>query len=143
MNIKEITLDEVIKINSLVIEFEKQTKKYFEERLNGKKSILLGAYVNEERVGYLVGYELNKKEIYIWMAGTIKEHRQKGVMKALMNYFEKKVKEEGYIKIQIKTRNIWRAQIINLIKRNYMLTRVEEKENESIEENRLYLEKVL
>ena len=143
MEVKEVSLEEIMKINSLVSEFQSETKEEFEERLLGKKSYLLGAYIDEEKAGYLVAYELGEKEGYIWMAGTIDKHRQKGVMKALMDYFESKAKEQGYVKIKIKTRNTRRAQIINLTKRNYMLTKVEEKENQPIKENRLYLEKVL
>ena len=42
---------------------------------------------------------------YCWMAGVNPEFKWKGVLKAMMSYLENWVKEKGYSKISIKTRN--------------------------------------
>jgi len=141
MKIKEISLEEILQINKQIPEFKKDTIEDFQERLKGKKSYLFGCYLDGKEAGYLVGYKLNKNEFYIWMAGTIPRYRKKGVMKALMNKTEKLAKKEGYKKIKLKTRNTRRAQLINLVKRNYMFTSVEP--FPKTEENRVYLEKEL
>jgi ribosomal protein S18 acetylase RimI-like enzyme len=141
IKIKKISLEEIMKINKKIPEFKKETIQQFKKRLGKKKNCLLGCYLDDKEAGYLVGYALNKKEFYIWIAGTIPKHRKKGIMKKLMDQIEKKAKSEGYEKIKLKTRNTRRAQLINLVNRNYMFTKIEK--GPELKENRIYLEKIL
>jgi GNAT superfamily N-acetyltransferase len=139
--IKEISLNNIIKINQMIPEMGEETIKSLNERLNGKKYYAFGNYYKKNLVGYLLAYEESKKKFYVWLAGTIPEYRRKGVMKALMDYVEKMAKEKGFKIVKIKTKNSRRAQLFNLIKREYNITSVEEKE--IIKENKINLEKRL
>ena len=73
------------------------------------------------------------------MAGVNPQFRRKGVLKALMGYFENWAKEKHYSKISIKTRNGRREILSYLIKYGFNFTEVEKYLN--VCDNRIYLEK--
>lgn len=112
------------------------------ERIAGKRHLIIVAYCGSEEAGYIVAYEMpNCGSFYCWMAGVIPEFRQKGILKAMMDYLFQWAKNEGYVKIQIKTRNSRRAMLSYLVKYGFFFTEVIPRPN--IQENRILLEKPL
>ena len=59
--IKEAPIEEVVIVNSKVIEIIEQgnpsRREHFEERYSDKAKLIIVAYINEKPVGYIVGYD--------------------------------------------------------------------------------------
>lgn len=141
--IKEVPIEEVVKVNATIVEFgAPYPKEYFEAKYKDEDKLLIVAYVNGESAGYIVGYDrFNDGSFYCWMAGVNPNFRKKGVLKALMDYEDKWAKEKGYNRIKIKTRNNRREMLSYLV--NYRFLFVEVINNPNIKENRILLEKKL
>ena len=141
MQIVKSNISEIISIDKQVPEFGTDSEEDFKRRIGKRENLILTCKINNQNAGYLVGYNESKKIFYIWMAATVPKFRKKGVMTYLMNYTKKWAKKKGYKKIRLKTRNTRRAQLANLVKRNYMFVGVEKASK--LIENRIYLEKEL
>lgn len=141
--IKEVLIEEAIKVNSTIIEFNPPYQKdYFENRYKDKDKLIIVAYINKQPAGYIVGYDRFKdRSFYCWLLGVNPKYRKKGVLKILMNYQNKWAKEKGYNKIKIKTRNNRKKMLAYLVKYGFLFTEVVQYPN--IEDNRILLEKKL
>ena len=116
---KEVPIEEVVKVNRTIKEFEPYEKEYFEKNV---LRLVIVAYVGGQPAGYIVGYDKFKDgSFYCWMAGVNPKFRRMGVMKALMSYQEKWAKKNGYNKIKIKTRNNRREMLSYLIKYGFYI----------------------
>lgn len=141
--IKEVFIEEAVKVNATIVEFGVPYQKdYFENRYKDKEKLIIVAYVDEQPVGYIVGYDkFEDGSFYCWMAGVNPKFRKWGLLKAMMNYEDKWAKERGYNKIKIKTRNNRREMLAYLIKYGFFFTEVVKQSN--TEDNRILLEKEL
>ncbi len=141
--VKEASIEEVVKITPLIIEFGASSpKEYFEERYNAKDPLIIVGYIDGLAVGYLVGYDkFNDGSFYCRMAAVAPEARNRGVLKMLMAYEDQWAKTKGYNKIKIKTRNSRRAMLTYLVKYWFSLTEVVQ--HADISEHRILLEKSL
>jgi len=141
IEIKEVEIDEAIKVHHNVVEFDNLDIKYFEDRYKNKEKLIIVAYYNNVPAGYIVGYDKfeDNESFYCWMAGVDINYRRLGALKALMNYQIKWAKEKGYKKLKIKTRNNRREMLNFLVKNGFYFTDIEKMEN--IEENRICLQK--
>lgn len=139
--IKEATINEAVKVNATITEFDApNSKDYFQERYKGKEYLIIVAYINNRPVGYIVSYDkFNDGSLYCWMAGVDPQFRRRGVLKTLMQYQDKWAKQKGYKKIKIKTRNNHRAMLAYLVKYGFYFTTVEPYSD--IQDNRVLLEK--
>lgn len=141
--VKEVSLEEAIKVNKRVIEFTETdgSKEYFENRYKDSQKLIIVAYYQEKPIGYIIGYDKfkdNKESFYCWMAGVDYEYRRIGALTELMKYQINWARENGYKKLKIKTRNSRREMLSFLVKTGFNFTSVEE--NENILENRINLE---
>lgn len=145
IEIKEVGIEEAIKVHSNVLEFDNLNpkKEYFENRYKNRNKVIIVAYYKNIPIGYIIGYDKfeDKKSFYCWMAGVDNNYRRMGALKALMEYQINWAKSYGYTKLKIKTRNNRREMLSFLVKNDFYFTSVEEKEN--IEDNRINLEKLL
>ena len=143
ISVKEVPVEEAVKINLTISEFEERyNKDYFEDRYKNKDTLIIVAYFNNKPAGYLIGYDrFGDGSFYCWMTGVAPEFRRKGVLKALMDYQETWAKKKGYKKIRIKTRNKRREMLIYLAKYEFYFTEVEKYPN--IKDNRILCEKEL
>ncbi len=143
IKIKEVSIEEIIKVNDTIIEFEVHyDKNYFEDKYKKQTKLLIIAYLDNKPAGYLIGYDrFNDSSFYCWLAGVSPKFRKKGILKSLMEYEEEWAKKHKYKKIVIKTRNKWRAMISYLVKYGYQFIEVQQKPD--ISENRIILEKSL
>lgn len=141
--IKEAPIEEAVAVNATITEFDAPYQKdYFEKRYKDKNKLIIVAYVNNQRAGYIVGYDkFGDGSFYCWMAGVDSRFRKRGVLKALMGYEDKWAKGKGYNKIKIKTRNNRREMLSYLVKYGFYLTEVVKYPN--IEDNRILFEKEL
>lgn len=141
--IKEVPIEEAVMVNATITEFDAfYQKDYFEKRYKDKNKLIIVAYVNNQRAGYIVGYDkFGDGSFYCWMAGVDPKFRKMGVLKALMDYEDKWAKDKGYNKIKIKTRNNRREMLAYLVKYGFFLTEVVQYPN--IDDNRVLFEKEL
>ena len=145
IQIKEVGIEEAIKVHKNVIEFDElnPTKEQFENSYKDKKHIIIVAYYNYDPAGYIIAYDKFRdgESFYCWMAGVDINYRRLGILTNLMKYLEKWIKKQGYKTLKIKTRNNRRDMLSYLVKNDYYFTSVEERED--IEENRINLQKNL
>lgn len=141
--VKEVDIEEVMKVHKNVLEFNASdsTKEYFENRYKDSEKLIIVAYYKDLPIGYIVSYDRfnDGKSFYCWMAGVDNNYRRMGALKYLMHYQDKWAKEKGYTCIKIKTRNSRREMLSFLIKNDFNLVSVEEKE--FVIDNRINLEK--
>lgn len=141
--VKEVWIEEVVKVNATIVEFDAAySKEYFEDRYKDTEKLVILAYIDNNPAGYIISYDrFHDGSFYCWMAGVNPDFRKKGILKELMNYQNNWAKEKGYKKIKIKTRNARREMLSYLIKYWFFLTEVIQKED--INDNRILLEKSL
>lgn len=128
-------------INSKIPEFDIGLNiDYLNGRVEGKINIILISYIDEEPVGYLIGYERDSDgSFYCWLAAVLPRHRRKGILREMMKYLEDWAAKRGYDKIKIKTRNSRREMLHYLVKSEFHFVEVEP--SSEIFENVIHLEK--
>ena len=141
--VKEVPIEEALKVNSTIIEFSKTfSKNHFEERCKDKEKLVIAAYIDNQPVGYIVGYDrYNDGSFYCWMAGVNPKFRKKGMLKALMEYEDDWARKKGYNKIKIKTRNSRREMLSYLVRNDFYFIEIDSRAD--IRETRMLLEKEL
>ena len=139
--VREVPIDEAVKVNRNVIEFDgKDTKaEDFERRYQDKDKLIIVAYYENIPIGYIIGYDRdNDGSFYCWMAGVDNNYRRLGALTSLMNYQMDWAKKKGYNKLKIRTRNNRREMLSFLVKNGFNFISVEDRED--ITENRINLE---
>lgn len=139
--VKEVPIDEAVKVNRNVIEFDgKDTKaEDFERRYQDKEKLIIVAYYKNIPIGYIIGYDRdNDGSFYCWMAGVDNNYRRLGALTTLMNYQMNWAKNKGYNKLKIRTRNNRREMLSFLVKNDFNFVSVEQRDD--ITENRINLE---
>lgn len=139
--VKEVSIEEAVKVNRNVIEFDgKDTKaEDFEKRYQDKKKLIIVAYYENVPIGYIIGYDRdNDGSFYCWMAGVDNNYRRLGALTTLMNYQMNWAKNKGYNKLKIRTRNNRREMLSFLVKNDFNFVSVEQRDD--ITENRINLE---
>jgi len=140
MEIKETKIEEILKVQNIpeFTEMASDTAE-LEARYAGLPHCILVAYEDDLPIGYLVGYEVDVKTAYCWLAGVNKSYRKRGALTGLMSAFEDWMRFRGYSLLTIKTRNNLRDMRRFLAKAGFNITKVEVMAN--AEDNRIYLEK--
>ncbi len=143
IQIKTGSIAELVTISRQIPEFtDPHGKEEYEKRLSGKKYLILVAYIDNQAVGFKVGY--NKEDdtsFYSWMGGVLPAYRKAGVAKQLADVQETWAKENGFTSIRFKTRNKHKAMLMFAIKNGFQITAVEPRE--VLAEYRILLEKYL
>lgn len=119
--IKEVCLEEALKVYPKIEEWDRPetgTIEYCNNRIGDSKNIILGAYINNEIIGYLIAYERDTS-FYCWIAAVDKKYRRNGILTEMMNIFENHAKKLGYNRVTLKTLNNKREMLSYLIKNNW------------------------
>ena len=142
--IKKGSIEDAVAISNQIPELENpHGKEIYKTRMNGKKHLILIAYVEEKMVGFKVGYDKfeDGKNFYTWMGGILPDFRKKGIAAALAKKQETWIKQNGFQNVILKTRNKHQGMLIFAIKNNFKIIEIELKKN--IEEHRILLKKKL
>ncbi len=99
------------------------------EKINGRKFLSLVYILNDEPIGFKLGYELNSNEFYSWLGGVVPNHRGNGVAKKLLLKQESWVRENGYSTIRVKSMNDFPEMLCMLISNGYKINDVSNKES--------------
>lgn len=143
ITIKEGNLDDALKVDALIPEFENHySKESYSKRLDKSKHLILVAYVDNKLAGYKIGYDRFKDgSFYTWIGGVIPEFRKMKVAKTLAEHQEKWAKEQGFTSIILKTRNRYKNMLLFAIKNGFQI--IDLKLNDNILDNRIVLRKEL
>ena len=110
-------------------------------RLLAKDAIILIAFDGEDSTGYMCGYDRYKDgSFYVWMCGVKTAHRKKGVLYLMMESMLKRVREAGFQKAKIKTRNGRREMLAFLVKTGWNFLEVTTIPETKVCDNRILLE---
>lgn len=136
------TLQECVEAANQIDEFvSKESVASLSNRLAGKSALILVAEENADILGFKIGYELDQNTFYSWFGGVTDPARNKGVAQALLKAQEIWVRQRGYERIKVKSRNQYPAMLRLLLRNGHLIDRIEEKEH--VIENRIHFEKNL
>lgn len=120
--IKEISLEEAVEISSKIPEFPKYNKEWFQNRIGNEEPFIIAAYINNEAVGYLLGFDkYHDDSFYIDMGGVDPEHRTKGAFKKMFDYQLNWTENKNYKALRATTRNKRRNMRLFLDKNGFQL----------------------
>jgi ribosomal protein S18 acetylase RimI-like enzyme len=142
--IKKGSIEDAVSVSNQIPELENpHQKEVYENRMTGKKYLILIAYADKKMVGFKVGYDKFQDGInfYTWMGGVLPDFRQKGIADALAKKQETWITQNGFQNVILKTRNKHQGMLIFAIKNNFKIIKFEPREN--IEEHRIILKKIL
>ena len=141
LQIIEGTIKQAIEISMQIPEFENpyETGEY-EKRLKDKTHLILIALWKGKPAGFKVGYQVDD-HFYSWLGGIIPEFRKNRIAAELAYFQQRWVKENGFKKITMKTRNKHKAMLQFALSDGFYITGVEKQTNRK--ESRIMLDKEL
>lgn len=108
---------------SIIPEFEQgYASQEIAKRLLAGPALLLIARVEGEIAGFKLGYQTEEQVFYSWLGGIAPDFRGLGLAKSLLEYQERWAVEQGYQRIEVKTRNCFPAMLNMLISSKYQIT---------------------
>ncbi len=129
ISIKVTNFQAIFELSKKIPEFEAPYDlDVYERRLQDKFYLGLIAYWNNEAAGFKLGYE-KPEGFYSWMGGVLPNYRRKGIAKALAQFQEEHLFEQGFKKVFLKTRNQHKNMLIFALKNGFNISGVEFKEN--------------
>lgn len=136
------SIAEVVAMSTQIPEFNNphQVEEY-EKRLKGVPALVQVAEYDGKIAGFKVGYAQGEQLFYSWMGAVLPEFRQFGVAKALAVAQEKWAREQGFTRIQFKTRNRLKAMLHFGLSNGFDIIAVEPRD--TVSEYRILLEKML
>jgi ribosomal protein S18 acetylase RimI-like enzyme len=113
----------------------------FNDRIRQTDAVILVVYVDDQPVGFKIGYQRTEGAFYSWLGAVLPSHRNLGLAKDLAFRMEAHARLLGYRKIWMKTRNRFTAMLHFAIRNGFLITAVEKAE--SADQNKIILEKKL
>ncbi|MGS0681660.1 GNAT family N-acetyltransferase [Shewanella sp. 125m-7] len=134
-------LEQIQTVYSAIPEFEQgYASQEIRQRLLAGPALLLIAKVEGEIAGFKLGYQTDDQVFYSWLGGVTPDFRGLGLAKSLLEYQERWATEQGYQRIDVKTRNCFPSMLNMLISNQYQITAmVSDAQNHS--QNKLHLQK--
>lgn len=121
IQIKLGNIEEAIELHKQIPEFDiADPEKEYRERLFGKGPIILIAQINQQSIGYKVGYK-EDEYFYSWMGGVVPGFRGIGVVAKLASQQEDIVRGLGIFKIRFKTQNKFKSMLIFALKNGFSI----------------------
>ncbi|WP_232353634.1 GNAT family N-acetyltransferase [[Bacillus] enclensis] len=81
--------------------------------------LVMIAKLNENVIGYKVGYELDSRTFYSWLGAVSADYGKHGIASRLLVLQHQLLIEYGYQIVQTKTMNKWRDMLILNIKHGF------------------------
>jgi len=86
---------------------------------NHSHSLSLIAYIEDEPVGFKIGYRRTANEFYSWLGGVHPDQRGKGIAKRLMEKQHELAKGHGYKRVRTHTENQFKEMLILNLKMGF------------------------
>ncbi|CAM3068990.1 GNAT family N-acetyltransferase [Vibrio diazotrophicus] len=126
MKIREGSLSEVVTVVTEIDEFiVKENEQSLDQRLEGKRHLILVAEQQGQILGFKIGYELDSDTFYSWFGGVSPKARNLGLAQKLLDVQESWVIEQGYQQLKVKSRNQFPAMLRLLLRNNYLIENFE------------------
>lgn len=138
--IKEVDLKEALKVYPKIDEWDRPEASkvdYCDKHMSDKR-LILGAYINDEIIGYLLAYEKNNS-FYCWITAVDKKYRRMGILTDMMNLFIERAKKLNFKKVTLKTVNNKREMLSYIVKNNWYFTDIIR--NQDVRLNEIRVEK--
>jgi len=110
LNIERLGIEDERKALEIVqvFQFKVQKDSLNKEFLSDKKNILIGAYRENQLVGFLYGYSLPRIErenplMFLYSIAVIPEYRSKGIAKKMVKYFKEICNKNNCMKMFLIT----------------------------------------
>lgn len=140
-DIKEGTIDTVVALSQQIPEFKNpHGAAEYAKRLAGIPHLILVLFIDNQPVGFKVGYERDGS-FYSWMGGVLPKYRRLGVAQALADQQVKWAQQQGYTHLTFKTRNSHKSMLIFALKNGFDIIGFSERN--PVAENRILLRKQL
>ena len=141
VSIRPGSIEEVVDISMQIPEFHDPHQRLeYKKRIEDTPHLIAVAYAENKPVGFKVGYEREQDgSFYSWMGGILPGFRRQGIARQLADYQESWAQKKGYTIIKMKTRNRLKSMLYFALGNGFNITKVEEAE--SVDENRIHLEK--
>ncbi|MCL1090816.1 GNAT family N-acetyltransferase [Shewanella profunda] len=134
---------QLIELSQQIPELDRSlTNETLAERLDGKTSLILLAFVEGELAGFKLGYEQEETIFYSWLGGVASDFRRLGLAQSLLEYQETWARRQGYNHIQVKTMNRFPGMLNLLINNQYMITELKA-DPKSLVDHKLHLCKTI
>ena len=141
IHIKKGTIEEVVQLSQQIPEFvNPHGIAEYKRRLSDIPHLILIAYIDNQSVGFKVGYEKDGY-FYSWMGGILPAFRRLHLATQLAETQENWAMQQGYPHVTFKTRNYLKPMLLFALRRGFHILAVEERER--IEEYRILLRKYL
>ena len=141
IHIKQISIEEAYAFSLLIPEFKvSYPLSEYNKRLGGVRHLLLGAYIDNQAVGFKIGYE-RADYFYSWMGGVVPQYRKMGVASKLAVHQEKWANEQGFKTVVFKTRNHLTQMLLFALSNGFQIIDIQKKER--IADYRILLQKHL
>ncbi|ABX51611.1 GCN5-related N-acetyltransferase [Shewanella baltica OS195] len=132
---------QLIQLSQQIPELDRPlTSEVLNQRLQGKKCLILVAYVEGELAGFKLGYEQEETIFYSWLGGVASDFRRLGLAQSLLEYQETWARRQGYNHIQVKTMNRFPAMLNLLISNQYLIIELNA-DPKSLVDHKLHLRK--
>lgn len=128
LEITTASLSDILAAHALIPEFTLGGEAYFRERLDGRTSVSLIARDGDRIAGYGICY-LEGETAYVWLAGTAPGYRGRGVYQRIFEDIRTWAKEQGAVRLRLKTRNTYRAMLGWLVKNDFLFVEIERHED--------------
>ncbi|QQX80442.1 GNAT family N-acetyltransferase [Shewanella sp. KX20019] len=130
-------------IYDAIPEFEQPySNQEISSRLLATPSLLLLAKIEGEIAGFKLGYQMTDEVFYSWLGGVSPDYRGLGLAKSLLEYQERWTREQGYSRIDVKTRNCFPVMLKMLINNHYQITAMTA-DCQHLSQNKLHLQKLV
>ena len=127
--IHEGTIDEAYAVYAAIPEFaptQRVAREEFQTRLADGSRLVLIASSGESPVAFKAGYDRYRDgSWYSWLGGVLPSHRGLRLAERLIETQEAWVREHGYRRLFVKTRNRFRAMHALLVRSGYMVVSVD------------------
>jgi len=103
--IRENELEAAVSLSRQIPEFlDPYPLRKYQQRLDGKQTLILTAYIDNIPAGFKIGYGLDPTLFYSWMGGVLPQFRREKVATFLADRQEAWCLENGFTQVSVKTR---------------------------------------
>ena len=135
LEVRETTAEVAFELYQGIPEFDDRsvvTRDEFTRRLARPASLALVALLEGRPAGFKLGYDrYSDGSWYSWLGGTLPDFRKQGIAEALMQRQEKWVRDAGFQRLYVKTRNRFAAMRALLASSGYQVVGVESPEGDA------------
>ena len=117
------TVKDILTVDAQIPEFVgRLTASKINEKLAGKRSLILIASTEGNPIACKVGYEQSVTEFYSWFGGVAPAYRRAGIADKLLAMQENWALDNGFNTLRVKSTNRFPAMLQLLVSRGYQIS---------------------